>query len=60
LPTAEYFPPSYWQNATAMPGWLGTWHDGTKEGDHIMQERFKPKRDRMNAKMKEKQAAGAE
>jgi len=25
-----------------------------------MQERFKPKRDRMNAKMKEKQAAGAE
>jgi hypothetical protein len=25
--------------------WMGTWHDGTPEGDKIMQERFRRKRE---------------
>ena len=29
--------------------WFGTWHDGTKEGDAIMDARFQKKRERMNA-----------
>ena len=29
--------------------WLGTWHDGTKEGDARMQARFEKKRARLNA-----------
>jgi hypothetical protein len=28
---------------------LGTWHDGSKEGEARMQERFKRKRERLNA-----------
>ena len=31
--------------------WLGTWHDGTKDGDAQMQVRFKKKKARMNAKV---------
>jgi hypothetical protein len=30
--------------------WFGTWHDGSKEGDALMNERFRRKRDRLNAK----------
>ena len=30
--------------------WFGTWHDGSKEGDVMMQTRFEKKRARMNAK----------
>lgn len=30
--------------------WFGTWHDGSKEGDAMMQTRFEKKRARMNAK----------
>ena len=29
--------------------WFGTWHDGTKEGDAIMDARFKKKKERVNA-----------
>jgi sterol desaturase/sphingolipid hydroxylase (fatty acid hydroxylase superfamily) len=31
--------------------WLGTWHDGTPQGEAIMNARFKAKRERMNARM---------
>ena len=30
--------------------WLGTWHDGSKEGEARMNERFRRKRDKLNAK----------
>jgi sterol desaturase/sphingolipid hydroxylase (fatty acid hydroxylase superfamily) len=31
--------------------WLGTWHDGTKDGDAQMQARFEKKRARLNARL---------
>jgi sterol desaturase/sphingolipid hydroxylase (fatty acid hydroxylase superfamily) len=30
--------------------WFGTWHDGSPEGERAMQERFKRKRARLNAR----------
>ena len=30
--------------------WFGTWHDGTKEGEAIMDARFRKKRERVNAR----------
>jgi sterol desaturase/sphingolipid hydroxylase (fatty acid hydroxylase superfamily) len=30
--------------------WFGTWHDGTRDGDALMQARFEKKRARLNAK----------
>jgi sterol desaturase/sphingolipid hydroxylase (fatty acid hydroxylase superfamily) len=30
--------------------WFGTWHDGSKEGEALMDARFRKKRDRLNAK----------
>ncbi len=30
--------------------WLGTWHNGTKEGDRLMQARYEEKLKRMNAR----------
>ncbi|MEY5101146.1 MAG: hypothetical protein RJA36_3865 [Pseudomonadota bacterium] len=29
--------------------WFGTWHDGSPEGERLMQERFRKKRERLNA-----------
>ena len=37
--------------------WFGTWHDGTKEGEAMMQARFQKKKARLNARRKA--AAGA-
>lgn len=37
--------------------WFGTWHDGTKQGDALMQARFEKKKARLNARRKA--AAGA-
>jgi sterol desaturase/sphingolipid hydroxylase (fatty acid hydroxylase superfamily) len=34
--------------------WLGTWHDGSKEGDRRMQERYQKKLERMNARNSER------
>lgn len=31
--------------------WLGTWHDGSKEGDRLMQARHERKLERMNARL---------
>ena len=30
--------------------WFGTWHDGTKEADERLKERFRRKKERMNAR----------
>lgn len=33
-----------------LDSWFGTWHDGSKEGQAQMDERFRKKQERMNAK----------
>ena len=33
-----------------LDSWFGTWHDGTREGDAMMDARFQKKKERMNAK----------
>ncbi len=54
----KYFEVNYGADGTVpLDKWFGTWHDGTKEGDRQMQERFKKKKDRVNAKLKAKQNA---
>ena len=44
----KHFEVNYADGTLPLDKWLGTWHDGTPEGDRIMQERFKKKRDRRN------------
>ena len=36
--------------------WFGTWHDGTKEGEALMDARFRKKRERLNARAASKTA----
>ena len=36
--------------------WFGTWHDGTKEGEALMDARFRKKRERLNARTASKTA----
>jgi sterol desaturase/sphingolipid hydroxylase (fatty acid hydroxylase superfamily) len=33
--------------------WMGTWHDGSKEGDRLMQARYEKKLERINGRRKE-------
>jgi sterol desaturase/sphingolipid hydroxylase (fatty acid hydroxylase superfamily) len=35
-----------------LDAWLGTWHDGSKEGDRRMQERYTKKLERLNGRKK--------
>lgn len=47
----KYFEVNYGGDGLVpLDKWLGTWHDGSKEGDARMEERFRKKRERMNAK----------
>jgi sterol desaturase/sphingolipid hydroxylase (fatty acid hydroxylase superfamily) len=36
--------------------WLGTWHDGTKEGDRLMQARYEKKLERINGQKEKPQS----
>ena len=45
----KYFEVNYSDGMLPIDKWIGTWHDGTREGDRLMQERFRKKRDKMNA-----------
>jgi sterol desaturase/sphingolipid hydroxylase (fatty acid hydroxylase superfamily) len=40
---------NYADGTIPIDRWLGTWHDGTAEGDKLMNIRFEEKRARMNA-----------
>jgi sterol desaturase/sphingolipid hydroxylase (fatty acid hydroxylase superfamily) len=40
----KYFEVNYADGALPFDKWMGTWHDGTPEGDRLMKERFKMKR----------------
>ena len=47
----KYFEVNYGGDGLVpLDKWFGTWHDGTKEGEARMNERFKRKRERLNAK----------
>ena len=47
----KYFEVNYGGDGLVpLDRWFGTWHDGSKEGDARMEERFRKKRERMNAK----------
>lgn len=45
----KFFEVNYSDGMLPIDKWTGTWHDGTKEGDRLMQERFRKKRERLNA-----------
>ncbi|MDO8986027.1 sterol desaturase family protein [Cypionkella sp.] len=45
----KYFEVNYADGGVPLDRWFGTWHDGTKGGDAVMQARFEQKKARMNA-----------
>ena len=47
----KYFEVNYADGMLPLDKWFGTWHDGTAEGDRLMKERFKRKKERMNKKV---------
>jgi sterol desaturase/sphingolipid hydroxylase (fatty acid hydroxylase superfamily) len=46
----KYFEVNYADGTTALDKLFGTWHDGTKEGEALMQARYEKKVARLNAK----------
>jgi sterol desaturase/sphingolipid hydroxylase (fatty acid hydroxylase superfamily) len=46
----KFFEVNYGDGAVPLDKVFGTWHDGTKEGDALMNARFEKKKARMNAK----------
>lgn len=40
----KYFEVNYADGALPFDKWMGTWHDGTADGDRLMKERFKRKK----------------
>jgi len=57
----KYFEVNYCDNGVLpLDKWLGTWHDGSAEGDRLMQARFRKKKERVNARERARQAAAAE
>ncbi len=45
----KYFEVNYCDDGVLpLDKWFGTWHDGTPEGDRLMQERFQKKKQRKN------------
>ncbi|MBY5460839.1 sterol desaturase family protein [Rhizobium leguminosarum] len=45
----RYFEVNYADGGIPFDRWFGTWHDGTPEGDRLMNERWEKKRARVNA-----------
>jgi hypothetical protein len=41
---------NYGDGTVPIDSWFGTWHDGTKKGDVLMDARFQRKQAKMNAK----------
>jgi len=44
----KYFEVNYADGGIPLDRWFGTWHDGTRTGDQLMEARWQKKRDRMN------------
>ncbi|MER8396820.1 sterol desaturase family protein [Mesorhizobium sp. M1348] len=49
----KYFEVNYADGTLPIDKWLGTWHDGTKQGDEQMKVRFETKRARITAKQQQ-------
>jgi sterol desaturase/sphingolipid hydroxylase (fatty acid hydroxylase superfamily) len=45
----KYFEVNYADGMLPIDKWIGTWHDGTKDSERAMEERFRKKREKMNA-----------
>jgi sterol desaturase/sphingolipid hydroxylase (fatty acid hydroxylase superfamily) len=45
----KYFEVNYGDGMVPLDRWMGTWHDGTSDGDQLMKDRFRKKRDRLKA-----------
>lgn len=46
----KYFDVNYCDNGVfPLDKWFGSWHDGSAEGDRLMQERFRKKQEKLNA-----------
>ena len=46
----KHFEVNYSDNGTLpLDKWFGSWHDGSPEGERLMQERFRKKKERVNA-----------
>jgi sterol desaturase/sphingolipid hydroxylase (fatty acid hydroxylase superfamily) len=48
----KYFEVNYSDGMLPIDKWFGTWHDGTTQGDAIMQARFEEKKARMHARQR--------
>jgi len=46
----KYFEVNYADGMMPLDRWMGTWHDGSKTGDKIMQDRFRKKKEKANAR----------
>lgn len=46
----KYFEVNYGDGLIPLDKWFGTWHDGTKDADERMKERFRKKKERANAR----------
>ena len=46
----KYFDVNFGDGMLPLDRWSGTWHDGSAEGDMLMEERFRKKKERINAK----------
>jgi sterol desaturase/sphingolipid hydroxylase (fatty acid hydroxylase superfamily) len=44
------FAVNYSDGMLPIDKWFGTWHDGTRNGDRIMQDRYKHKKERRNTR----------
>lgn len=44
----KYFEVNYADGTIPLDRWFGTWHDGSKDGDELMNARFEKKHARMN------------
>lgn len=44
----KYFEVNYADGTVPLDKWFGSWHDGTSEGDRLMQERYEKKVARVN------------
>lgn len=45
----KYFEVNYADGLIPFDKWFGTWHDGTKDGDALMQARYEKRKARINA-----------
>ena len=54
----KYFEVNYGgEGLVPLDKWFGTWHDGSKESDELMKERFKKKKEKLRAKQAAKSGA---